>query len=87
MLTRSACAHLNLTLFLQARTFSAAAEEEITVEIPVPFETHKIDPPSQSVKTTKCAYFVLMETKAKLFAWWFGIDAVTLGRSGNNSNV
>ena len=41
----------------QARPFAKKAEvpdgDAMTVEIPVPFEAHRIDPPSQFVETSK----------------------------------
>ncbi|GAQ91561.1 Pyruvate dehydrogenase E1, alpha subunit [Klebsormidium nitens] len=39
----------------QQRGFAAAAsdDEKLTVTVPVPFKTHKIDPPSQEVETSK----------------------------------
>lgn len=41
--------------FLQ-RGFAAAAadDEKLTVTVPVPYKTHKIEPPSQDVETSKC---------------------------------
>ena len=37
------------------RGFAAAAPDAMTIEIPVPFETHKCEPPSQTVQTSKSA--------------------------------
>jgi hypothetical protein len=45
----------NCLPFLQ-RGFAAAAadDEKLTVTVPVPYKTHKIEPPSQDVETSKC---------------------------------
>lgn len=41
----------------QLRSFAAAAGDgEITVELTVPFETHKCEPPSTTVTTTKSEF-------------------------------
>ena len=41
---------------LHQRGFASAAEETITYEIDVPFESHRMDGPSTTVETSKSAY-------------------------------
>lgn len=69
--------HIDLSVYvflwcLQRGFASSAGEEVLTYEIDVPFEAHRIDPPSNTVETTKSEFFFHRIVHANLgnnFAW------------------